>query len=437
MTPPHTKRWQSGKNIVLFVSRVPEDTVPVIKKYGHHMKRRLKIALIYDVRAKGDVEHAKEGLADINIPCDFSSPKQLTQALLPFENKILAVTCRSEANILKFRQLIPHLPYLRTPTEESLAWSTNKLAMRRRFSAYDASITPKYALARGAGKEEIARIVKRVGFPCVVKPGRLAQSILVSICFHEEELEKALRKTFRAIKRVYATRDSEPDETVLVEQFMEGDMYSIDGYVDTRGRITLCPIVYVKSGRAIGFDDFFGYLHFSTSVLAKGNVAAAEEVAEKAIRALGLRSSSAHVELMRTEHEWKVIEVGARVGGFRELMYRLSYGFEHGLNDILIRIPEKVHVSRRVRGYTAAMKFFAPKEGILTKLKGIKKAGELASFHSIHVNKKIGDYCQFAKNGGVSVFNIILFHRHRSDLLADIRRLEQMVKIETKKRKEA
>ncbi len=436
MTPPHTKRWQSGKNIILFVSRVPEETVPVIKKYGRQIKRRLKVALIYDVRAKGDVEHAAEGLADINIPCDFSSPKQLTQALLPYEDKILAVTCRSEANILKFRELIPHLPYLRTPTEESLAWATNKLTMRRRFAAYDQSISPKYTLVHSAGKEEVERIKKRVGFPCVVKPARLAQSILVSICFHEEELEKALKRTFRAIRRVYGTRDSKPDYTVLVEQFMEGDMYSIDGYVDTRGRITLCPMVYVKTGRAIGFDDFFGYLQMTPSVLAKESVAAAEEVAKKAIRALGLRSSSAHVELMRTEHEWKVIEVGARVGGFRELMYRLSYGFEHGLNDILIRIPEKVRVSRRVRGYTAAMKFFAPKEGILTNLKGVKKAHELASFHNIHVNKKVGDYCQFAKNGGVSVFNIILFNKNRAGLLADIRRLEQMVKIETKKRKE-
>ncbi|MEK7108281.1 MAG: ATP-grasp domain-containing protein, partial [Patescibacteria group bacterium] len=385
MATSGSKRWQSSKNIVLFVSRVPEDTVESIKAYGRHIKRRLKIALIYDVRAKGDMEHVAETKADVLIPCDFTSQKHIMQALLPYMEKILAITCRSEANILKFRTLIPYLPYLRTPTEESLIWSTNKLSMRRQFMAYDPSITPKYTFARGSGKDEVARIIKRVGFPCVVKPGRLAQSILVSICFHQEELEKALRRTFRAVKRVYATRDSEPDETVLVEQFMEGDMYSIDGYVDTRGRITLCPMVYVKTGRAIGFDDFFGYLQMTPSILAKGSVAAAEGVAEKAIRALGLRSSSAHVELMRTEREWKVIEVGARVGGFRELMYRLSYGFEHGLNDVLVRIPDKVHVSRRVRGYTAAMKFFAPKEGILTKLKGIKKANELASFHSIHV----------------------------------------------------
>jgi hypothetical protein len=68
---------------------------------------------------------------------------------------------------------------------------------------------------------------------------------------------------------------------------------------------------------------------------------------------------------------------------------------------------------------------------VLTKLSGIKKATELKRFKNIKVNKKIGDRCLFAKNGGLSVFNIILFNTDRPKLLADIRRLEQMVSIET------
>ena len=40
--------------------------------YGRHIKRRLKIALIYDVRAKGDMEHVGNQ-ADMLIPCDFTS----------------------------------------------------------------------------------------------------------------------------------------------------------------------------------------------------------------------------------------------------------------------------------------------------------------------------------------------------------------------------
>ncbi|QQS18805.1 hypothetical protein IPL68_01940 [Candidatus Saccharibacteria bacterium] len=39
-------------------------------------------------------------------------------------------------------------------------------------------------------------------------------------------------------------------------------------------------------------------------------VEAARRVAEKAVEALNLRSTNCHIELMKTENGWKVIEVG-------------------------------------------------------------------------------------------------------------------------------
>jgi hypothetical protein len=77
------------------------------------------------------------------------------------------------------------------------------------------------------------------------------------------------------------------------------------------------------------------------------------------------------------------------------------------------------------------MKFFAKKEGRLAKLTGIKKIQELRSLKHLKVNKKIGDMCTYAKHGGRSVFNVIMFNEERAKLLADIRRLEQTIHIET------
>lgn len=420
---------------MLFVEKMPSGSGKLIKAHGRKKKRRIKVAVIYDSRSslsKKYIEKYKDEF-DILIPCDFSSHKRITKALQPYLDRLLAVTCRSEANMMKFRQLIPHVPYVRTPTMDSLVWSTNKLAMRRRFAAWDKSISPNYTIVHDGGKESVKKIKKKIGFPLVVKPTGLAQSMLVSICFHEEELEKALRKTFRTIKRIYRERDSKEEPTVLVEQFIEGDMYSIDAYVDTRGRITFCPMVWVKTGRSVGFDDFFGYLQMTPTRLKKSSIKDAEEVAESAIRALGLRSTTAHVELIRDEGDWKIIEVGARPGGFRVDLYERSYGIDHILNDVLVRIPEKVQVSKRVKGYTAAMKFFAKTEGKLAKLKGLKKAEKIKSVKTITQLKFAGDVCKFAKNGGTAVFTTILHNKDRSELLADIRRLEQMIDIQTKK----
>ncbi len=218
---------------------------------------------------------------------------------------------------------------------------------------------------------------------------------------------------------------------VLVEQFMDGEMYSVDAYVNSKGVAYFCPFVHIKTGRAIGFDDFFGYQQITPTLLKKTSIEAAEAVAIEAIKALGLRASTAHIELMRTEDGWKVIEIGPRIGGFRRDLYQLSYDINHAMNDILVRIPRKPIIPKKVQGYSAAMKFFPKREGILTGLTGIMKVQELASFKKVNINKKIGDKCLFAKNGGVSICNIILFNESRSELLADIRRIESMLEIKT------
>jgi biotin carboxylase len=210
---------------------------------------------------------------------------------------------------------------------------------------------------------------------------------------------------------------------------MEGVMYSIDAYVNQRGVIYYTPLVHIKTGRAVGYEDFFGYMRITPVILKPHKIEDAKKAAEKAIEAVGMRSTTCHIELMKTEDGWKVIELGPRVGGFRHEMYELSYGFDHSLNDILIRIPKKPIISKKVKGYTSVMQFYARKKGKLKSIDGIIKVRKLESFSRIDIIKKVGDVCDFARNGDAPVFTIVLFNQNRSRLLADIRRLEQSIKI--------
>jgi len=417
------------KDIILFVGPVNLLAANNLRKFA--TKRKLKLAVIYNQKEKNDSKIV-ESRFDIVIPCDTSSHIKITQALLPYKDDLLAVSCRSEKSIPTFQKIIPHVPYLRTPTTESLGWSIDKIMMRRKFSAYDKKITPSFTLVHDYKKSTLKKIEEKIGFPLVVKPAGLAQSILVSMCFHKEELEKVLRVTFKKIKKALKDYNKENlHADVLVEQFMEGEMYSVDAYVTSRGKVYFCPFVHIKTGKSVGFDDFFGYQQITPTLLKKPSIEYAEKVAVKAIHALGLRSTTAHIELMRTESGWKVVEVGPRTGGSRDDLYEFSYGIDHAINDVLIRIPEKPQIPKKVKGYTAFLKFFGKKEGKIIKLTGIKKAQELKSFKSIMIRKGAGDRNVFAKNGGKSIFNITLFNPDRSKLLADIRRLETMINIET------
>jgi len=422
------------KNIILFVGTIPKYVIENIRSYELANDRKFRIALIYDKKDKElrGKEKEFEETYDIALSCELDNDDKIAEALAPYREDLLAITSRQEKTIPHFRKIIPHVPYLRTPTSKSLDWATQKVLMRRRFRTYDKKISPDFVLAQDAKKKTLIKMEEKLGFPVIVKPAGLAQSILVGICFHHEELEIFLKKSFTRMRRIYKETKGRGEPEILVEQFLEGELYSTDAYVSSRGRVIFCPLVSIKTGRSIGFDDFFGYQQMTPALLNKESIEEAECTAKKGVHALGLRSTTAHIELLKTEKGWKLVEIGPRIGGFRDQMYSKSFGINHTINDILIRIPEKISVPKKVLGHSASLKFFAKKEGILTKMTGIKKVQELESVYDIKIHKKLGEKCAFAKNGGLSVFNIMLFNEDRSKLLADIRRLEQTIVIETK-----
>lgn len=414
------------KNIIAYVSLIPKGTIPGIRAWGKREKKTFRVMLLRDTRVH--MESTPEDV-DIVVECDFSKPDKIAEALLPYQEELLAISSRSESHMEWFAKVIPHVPYLRTPTSESIHWATDKLLMRRRFKIFDKKRTPVFTIVRENTKKERARIAEKVGFPMIIKPTNLAQSMLVSLCYHEEEFEKTLRTAFQKIRKIYEERKYDREPTIIAEQFMDGDMYSIDAYVTGRGKVYCCPIIRVLTSRSRGRDDFSNYLHTTVHSLKRSSLAAAEKVAETAVHALALRSTSVHVELMKMDDEWRIIEVGPRLGGYRHELYELAYGINHSLNDILVRLPQRPVIPKKQKAHATVLKYYPKEEGSITELKGIKKIRELKSFYNIVMLKKVGDKSMFANHGGTAVFYVTLANADRSMLLADVRRVEELIKI--------
>src|SRR3990167_6574319 len=100
----------------------------------------------------------------------------------------------------------------------------------------------------------------------------------------------------------------------------------------------------------------------------------------------------------------------------------------------LLSMPKKPIIPKKCKGFSAMIQKFADKEGIISEIKGVKKIEQLESFHSIVQNKKVGDRAHFSKSGGKSIFNLFLYNFDRAKLLADIRRVEQMVEVKVASR---
>ncbi len=412
------------KNVVAFVELAPAQAIETVRK---HIGKS-KILVLRDIKHKD--KDTRESLhADFVEHVDFTSAHKVASAILPYHDSLLAITARGESGASRLGEVVPHVPYLRTPTSDSLRWATDKYEMRKRFRLFDPKITPKFTRVKNTTAEEADRVIQKIGFPLIIKPANLEESKLVTKCYFREEYDKAIVNIFKRLKVEYAKLNRLQTPTVIAEQYMEGEMYTIDSYVDSRGKVWHCPLVKIKTGKEVGYDDFFNYLQMTPSGLKMETVYNAREVAETAIHALGLRSVTAHIELMKIDNTWKVIEVGPRIGGFRPLLYELSCGIDHSLNDIFVRIPKTPVIPKKCQGHAVAMKFFAKKEGVLSNILGLKKIQALESYHSITINKKVGDRAVFAKNGGKSIFNLFMYNPDRAKLLADIRRVEKMVEI--------
>jgi len=424
---------KNQRDLILFIGRVYGYMLESITAYEKKHKRKFRVGVIYDPKQglPGNTKRILDQL-DVIETCDPRSETSIHKALKEHKESLFSVVVRGDDGIPMQKRMIPHIPYMPSPTAASLKWATEKISMRERLRDYNTDLTPSFMVVHEVNPKILRQIEEKVSFPLIVKPSGLGASRLVSICYHKEELDTVLKKCFKTIKAVYKETQGRGEPEVLVEAYMEGSMYSIDGYVDAKGRISFCPAVYVKTGKEVGFDDFFGYRQMSPTILKKDNIERLEATAAQSVHALGLRSTSVHIELIRSEHGWKIVELAPRVGGFRHQMHKHTHGIDHTMNDILIRAGEKPIIPKKLKGYAVAMKFFAKKEGKLKRIVGIKKIKELKSLKKLIVNKQAGDSCKFAKHGGSSVFNIIMSNADRSKLLADIRRLEQTIDIQTK-----
>ncbi len=343
------------------------------------------------------------------IKCQFSDP-ELDSLLQPYKTKTIGVSCRSDKDIQDLRRVVKHLPKsVFVANEESLTIATNKKLMRQAFHSYAPSITPKYMKASNVIAETIIEAEKNIGYPLIVKPTNLASSLLIQSCDNRTELEVALDNIFKLIDIIYKQEERYDSPEVIIEEYLEGDFYSIDAYCLSKNEIYCCPPVSYIPAKQIGIDDFFLFKRSMPTSLSRSQIAAANKVCQLATKAVGLEYASAHIELVLTEKGWRVIELGPRLGRFRNKMYSLAYGIDHSLNDIKLHLGIKPSIPTKLISYTAAYSFYPFQKGKLIGIKGladIVRNYREVKWHQLY--SKPGDNVKFAKQGGHALAELII-----------------------------
>ena len=207
-------------------------------------------------------------------------------------------------------------------------------------------------------------------------------------------------------------------------------MYSVDAYVKYDGQVFCLPPVKVVTAHSVGLPGFYAHESRLPSSLSARDEAAAFSTAKAAIRALNLRSTTTHTEMYHTAEGWKVIEIAARIGGYREILYREVYGITHFHNDLLIREGEEPIIANKPLGQAAALKFYAEYEGTIAAINGIEQSRNLPSMIHIAAHASPGDEAIFSTNGGDLIVDAILSNADEQQLEADIKAVRELVSIE-------
>ena len=417
------------KDILLFVGKIEMTHVEDVERFSKEYGKKYVPALLASVGVKVE-SNVQEKLAFL-VRCDTTDIEKIAKHLKPYADRIAAIISRYEFSMPLYGRLSELFPYLRLPTARSLEIASHKIKMRRAFRRYDPKITPRFLVVKRYSPPMVKKIIEKIGFPCVVKPSNLSKSQLVIVCYYKEELEQNLKATMQRVRKLYRNAKVEHEPTVLVENFMEGQMYSIDAYVNSRGYLEYTPIIEIKTGKDAGYDDFFMYTQIVPSILDPKEEERARGVVAKATHAIGLRSSTVHAEIIRTQKGWKVIEVGARVGGFRDRLLNSAFNIHHTGNDFRIHLGKKPIIKRKVKKHLGFIKFFPRKTGRLVSLAGVKKVEEMKTVIKVTQNKKIGDFCGLSRFGHPYVLGVTIAAPTRSKLLGDLRKVEKMIEIKT------
>lgn len=343
---------------------------------------------------------------DFCVALDFTSLESVRTSLLQIHSlpAIDGLLCLYENYIPHKTVIAEHLSLPAMSMQSALA-CTDKYEMRTKFQKYNPEITPKFTFVES--KNQLLKFAANAGYPVMLKPTNLVKSLLVSKCSSENELIENYDKTIAQIEEVYARlhiTDREP--RIIAEQFIEGSMCSVAAYVDHMGEPHFCDgIAELTTAQDIGFDDNFLYSRKLTNTIKPDLLSRILAVARDGVHALSMRSSPAHIEIIYNEQEIKIVEIGARTGGYRPRLYRESYGLDLIQQEALIAVGDTPQLAGDFKKYSAIYELFPRTKGTFVRLDGDDST---TTYSYLHRTAKSGDIVGPAQEGfrSVAVFGV-------------------------------
>lgn len=415
-----------GQEIIVFVDLINETAIKQLRAFNHKNNNKFKFALLHRYKEDKLSSSAKKRFTffDYTIKTPFfSGSEKISKHLGSLREKVVAVSFRGESVIPKLKNVFPLFPSLNLPSFESLQKASDKSRMRACFKKYCPSFTPKHISFSTKDLPDIDEILQRVSLPVVVKPHNMRGSRLVRKATSPGELVNILEE----YQNYSMNSRSDNDLYVIIEEYMNGTVYSTDAYVDDTGDAYFCPLVEYIHNK----NSFTPFLRITPVLknLSEREKEKAFRAAKASVEAVGLKNSSAHIELMHTKSGWKIIEIGPRLGGNRSFMYEKSYGINHNGNDILVKLGSEPKITKKKQTTSAVLFIYPTKAGRIEEITGLEESKNLQSVKNIEKSKKVSEKTSTAQKGSGQTIKFHLSHQEEYQVKKDIEWIKNNVEV--------
>jgi len=393
------------------------ESVTAIKKLGY------KAGIFVDIT----VELDNPAQFDIIVPTDFSTA--MPAYTLPDGIMIAGLQCTYENYIVAKAKIGTSLS-LAAISIESASAATDKLLMRDAFAKNASNFTPQFTEATSL--VSVIEFANTYGYPVILKPTNLVKSLLVTKCSNEEELRHNFSYAQEHIAELYekyGVKDRNP--LLIIEEFVIGKSCSIAAFVDQKGNPHFCEgIVALQTAGDRGIDD--NYLYARTVPLDVDNSLGQKlfEAARVGIQALGMSSTAAHVELIYTDNgSVYIIEIGARIGGYRPRMYAASYGINLHEQEVQLAAGNIPELTGQFKGPTAVVELFPNTPGEFVEITNETQLRNLPSLTYLAIKAKPGEFVGKAATGYKACAIVMLHNANWQQFKQDLVFLDTNVQV--------
>jgi biotin carboxylase len=233
--------------------------------------------------------------------------------------------------------------------------------------------------------------MKRVAFPCVIKPLRLSASQGVIRANNPAEFAAAVERIARllASPEIQVTRELELDR-LLVEQYIPGKEVALEGLLERGGLRVLA--LFDKPDALVG-PYFEESIYVTPSRLPAETQTQIFDRARQTVDALGLTEGPLHMEFRVNDGGPWVLEAAPRpIGGL--CARSLRFGAERmSLEELLVRHAMGLAGTDMPREQEASgvMMIPVPRSGVLEGVEGVEEAKAIAGVEEIEITARVHD----------------------------------------------